>query len=280
DAYGRGLQRYFLSDRGGWSLARVGHFEEGGSHYLGTAWGHVLRGKARRGGGVLLADNDGRLAWGEGWLVTDAYDGSLQRYRIDGAPGDGLMGAHVGFFSLGGNLYYGIPDAGYLFINQTAFIEGRLYQSTSEGVLTELAAPPEFEGMFWRAQGYSSPTNRLVLVDLSNHKVGIFYDAQGGWMFDRGFDCSCGAPWSPTVEGVFQVGSRGYSFGSGYTCYYWTQFYGDYLFHSVLYYQGTFDVMDGTMGESVSHGCVRLNIDDAEYIYNTIPSGSTVVTYY
>ena len=280
DAYGQGLQRYWLESRGDYALARVGHFQRDGAHYLGTSAGYVLRGKMSWGGGVLLADNDGRLAWQEGWLVTDAYDGFLCRYRIDTAPGDGLMGARVGFFWLEGATYYGIPGAGYCLINATWNIDGRIWQADCDGRLTEIVAPPGFEDMFHRAQGYDSPTSWLIMVDLSDHKVGVFRGGPGSWRVERGFVCSCGAPETPTVEGVFQIGSRGYSFGSGFTCYYWTQFYGDYLFHSTLYWEGTFEPLDPTLGASVSHGCVRLDINDAYYINAEVPSGTTVVTYY
>ncbi|WP_248922186.1 L,D-transpeptidase family protein [Olsenella intestinalis] len=280
DAFGQGLQRYWLESRGDYSLARVGHFQRDGAHYLGTSAGYVLRGKMSWGDGVLLADNDGRLAWQEGWLVTDVYDGYLCRYRIDTAPGDGLMGARVGFFSLGGSTYYGIPGAGYCLINATWTIDGRIWQADADGRLTEIVAPPGFEDMFHRAQGYDSPTSWLIMVDLSDHQVGVFRGSAGAWRLERGFACSCGAPETPTVEGVFQIGSRGYSFGSGLTCYYWTQFYGDYLFHSTLYYEGTFEPLDPTLGASVSHGCVRLDINDAYYINAEVPSSTTVVTYY
>ncbi len=62
-------------------------------------------------------------------------------------------------------------------------------------------------------------------------------------------------------------------------CYWYTQFRGNYLFHSVLYNKnGT--LMDGRLGMPLSHGCVRLNINNAKWIYDTIPAGSTVVVYH
>ena len=79
--------------------------------------------------------------------------------------------------------------------------------------------------------------------------------------------------------GEYRVTGKGYSFGHGYTCYYYTQFYGDYLMHSVTYYEGTFNVMEGAMGVNISAGCVRLTIDHAYWIYSTIPLGTKVYTY-
>ena len=90
--------------------------------------------------------------------------------------------------------------------------------------------------------------------------------------------CSVGAPSTPTRKGVFTVGIRGYSFGAGtgHTCYYYTQYSGDYLFHSILYHEGTFIPLDDRMGMHISGGCVRLPIDQARWIYNTIPAGTKV----
>ena len=38
--------------------------------------------------------------------------------------------------------------------------------------------------------------------------------------------------------------------------------------------------MDGRLGQSISQGCVRLDIDNAKWIYNNIPSGTKVKIYY
>ena len=37
--------------------------------------------------------------------------------------------------------------------------------------------------------------------------------------------------------------------------------------------------MDGRLGMGLSHGCVRLQIDNAKWIYDNIPRGSKVVVY-
>jgi lipoprotein-anchoring transpeptidase ErfK/SrfK len=130
-----------------------------------------------------------------------------------------------------------------------------------------------------KANGYSSSTKWLLLVNRSTNRVGIFKGSKGNWSLYKYWSCSTGKKSTPTVKGSFTIKNRGYSFGNGYTCYYWTQFYGNYLFHSVLYYQGTKRVMDGRLGQNLSHGCVRLNISNAKWIYNNIPRGSKVVVY-
>ena len=47
-----------------------------------TASGAVIRGAREQGGVIYLADNDGRLATGSGWLVTDRFCQGLQRYYL------------------------------------------------------------------------------------------------------------------------------------------------------------------------------------------------------
>ena len=130
-----------------------------------------------------------------------------------------------------------------------------------------------------------SYTDYLILVDLTNNRTFIFEWSAGEWepLFD--WVCSTGAPWSPTVLGDYEVTGKGYSFngalgGEPYTCYYYTQFYGDYLFHSVPYHQNTWNVQDPVLGESISHGCVRLATENAKWVYDNIPYYTHVLTYY
>ena len=137
----------------------------------------------------------------------------------------------------------------------------------------------DLDDMSKRAQSFSSDTDYLVLADCGNNWVGVYTGYKGNWKRVRHMRCTSGAPWSPTIKGTFKVTGKGYVFGSGYSCYYYTQFYGDYLFHSVLYDEGAFDVQDGRLGESLSHGCVRLAIEDAKWIWDNVPYGSTVHTY-
>lgn len=139
--------------------------------------------------------------------------------------------------------------------------------------------PNDMRMMQAKANLYSSTTPYIILMNRSTHKVGVFQGWQGNWNCIKYWDCSDGKASTPTVMGVFKVGSRGYYFDSGNArCFWWTQFYYDYLFHSVLYNKnGT--LQDGRLGMALSHGCVRLQIDNAKWIYDTIPSGTTVVVY-
>ena len=133
--------------------------------------------------------------------------------------------------------------------------------------------------MISRASQYASSTKWLLVVDTTNNYVGVFNGRKGNWTQTKYWRCSSGAPLTPTVTGTFTVTGKGYSFGHGYTCYYYTQFYGDYLFHSIKYYEGTRVVLDGRLGMNISLGCVRLDISNAKWIYDNIPLGTKVVIY-
>ncbi|MCF2555875.1 L,D-transpeptidase, partial [Faecalicatena contorta] len=185
------------------------------------------------------------------------------------ANGNGFMVS--GWKNIGGKFYYFYPSNNVMARNTT--IDGYVVGSDGARIPTILSA------MTARAWGYSSITPYLILVDRASHKVGIFKGNQGNWTNVKFWDCANGAPSTPTVSGVFTVGIKGYYFDSGAArCYWYTQFHGNYLFHSVLYNKnGT--LRDGRVGMALSHGCVRLQIDNAKWIYDNIPKGTKVIVY-
>lgn len=170
------------------------------------------------------------------------------------------------------------PNSGYYWLHVIAKLHDGTEKSYTMGY-TAQRYPADLEAMMLRANNYSSSTPYIIMVNRSTHKVGVFQGWQGNWNNIVYWDCGDGAPGTPTVTGVFTVGSRGYYFNSGvYRCFWYTQFYGDYLFHSVLCWPNG-AIADGRVGLAISHGCVRLQIENAKWIYDNIPSGTTVVVY-
>lgn len=127
--------------------------------------------------------------------------------------------------------------------------------------------------------GAWSKTNYAITVDLTNHWLCIFTGGHNNWSLLDSWQVSNGRLDMPTVTGDYEVGIKGYSFGSGYTCYYYTQIWGDYLFHSAMYREGTFELMDGPLGVYSTHGCVRMDIGNAKWIYDNIPAGTKIRIY-
>ena len=117
-------------------------------------------------------------------------------------------------------------------------------------------------------------------MDRAACRTTIFAGSAGAWNLLYNWQCAPGKPSTPTVGGQFTVGSKGYYFDSGNArCYWYTQFCGDYLFHSVLYSKYNGSLMDGRVGMQLSHGCVRLPIQNAKWIYDNIPTGTKVVVF-
>ena len=135
-----------------------------------------------------------------------------------------------------------------------------------------------------RAKIYNtaSKTKYTLVCSTSYNKVAVFKGSKGDWRLVKFWSCCTGAPGSPTVKGNFTTAGKVYHFGEekGYTCWYATQFYGNYLFHSVLYVPGSkSSLIDGSLGYNISHGCVRLALGNAKWIYNTVPARSHVYVY-
>lgn len=123
----------------------------------------------------------------------------------------------------------------------------------------------------------TSKTNYYIRVDLKNQKVNIFMKSDGKWVLNKSFLCSSGKASTPTVKGNFTIKDKGPMFraGSNTICNYYTRFYGNYLFHTVLL-DNKGNIQDGRLGTPLSHGCIRLAIDNAKYIYTSIPYGTSV----
>ena len=220
------------------------------------------------------------------WYYFDWSDGKAVRWhqKVDGHwyYFDSDYQMHTGWLKWNGaqkwSYFYGNGQQAF----GTQVIGGYRYVFDSNGETgTKPVTLPAGQLVMWnKAQNYYSNTNYIILVNSRTHKVGVFRGSSYNWEPVWYWDCTTGAPGSPTVKGTFTVGSRGKSFGSGYTCWYWTQFYGNYLFHSVLYQPGSMSrIQDGRLGISASHGCVRLDIECARWIYNNIPRGTRVVSY-
>lgn len=232
-----------------------------GSWYHFDAAGAMQTGWVYTGGAWYLLGSNGamRTGWQKvsgTWYYLDKQSGAM----------------HTGWLKDGGTWYYlygsGAMATGWVYVG------GAYYYLNSSG-----AWDPDADPMYRKAQGYSSNTNWLILCDTTRNQVCIYWGSKGNWKLQKNWTCTTGAWDTPTVLGQYTVGAKGYVFGSGFSCYYYTQFYGNYLFHSVTYYQNTFNIMDGRLGMNLSHGCVRLQIDNAKWIYDNIPSGTKVVTF-
>ena len=103
----------------------------------------------------------------------------------------------------------------------------------------------------------------------------------------RTMKCSTGKDSTPTPTGTFQnstgPGARWHYF-TKYKC--WAQYayyiQGDIMFHSVLYNEKDGPVTQSSvnnLGRKASHGCVRLSVEDAKWIYTNCPVNTKIIVY-
>jgi len=127
--------------------------------------------------------------------------------------------------------------------------------------------------------GLSSSTNYLIWVSTNKLYTYVFTGSEGHWNLVRSMKSTIGKPSTPTIKGTFTVQGKGSYFTvpdhEEWICKYYTQFYGDYLIHSVVYDKNN-KLVDGRLGMRLSKGCIRVSLENAKFIYNNVPRNSTV----
>lgn len=127
---------------------------------------------------------------------------------------------------------------------------------------------------------YSNSDNFRIDVDLTNQKVYVFYkdNLLKEWI------CSGGTDDKPTPVGEFKTTQKGEDFWSNkynMGAYHWIRFYNDYLFHSVPFDKDNNIIQEEyeKLGSPASHGCIRLEVENARWLYEMLPLGVKVIIY-
>ena len=134
-----GVHRYWLDANGKLAVSRVidpTSASDKMAQYVAyaTKTGAILKGKMTALGGVILADKNGRAETAQGWLVTDKYDGHLERYWLD--KKGAISVAKTGLFTVAGSKYYGYPNLGYVMRNVDRWVGDGWYYANNDGKLT------------------------------------------------------------------------------------------------------------------------------------------------
>lgn len=129
-----------------------------------------------------------------------------------------------------------------------------------------------------------------VKVNAQANVVTVYKKVDKKWKPYRAMLCSTGTgtgkSYEATPTGNFKITNRwdwGPMVGGVYARYV-VQFYGDFLFHSVPYneYKNPKSMPAkeyNKLGKDASHGCVRLSLMDAKWVYDNIPRGTKVTIY-
>ena len=133
--------------------------------------------------------------------------------------------------------------------------------------------PSDRQAMQNRIWGYGSGTQWLIGVDRFTHRVGVFRGSTNNWTLQYWWSCVTGAPSTPTITGYYRTtGGKRMSLSTDSRAKWCTQIWNGYFFHTILN-------SDAELGNSLSHGCLRMSYPSAQWIYNNIYAGTTVVIY-
>ena len=119
-----------------------------------------------------------------------------------------------------------------------------------------------------------------IEVDLKKQRVFVYYKGK----IIREMICSGGVDSSPTPTGEFATTQKiEYDWVDRFNmgAFYWVRFYKSYLFHSVPFDKnGNMKVEEfEKLGSPASHGCVRLELEEAKWLYEKLPLGVKVWIY-
>ena len=127
-----------------------------------------------------------------------------------------------------------------------------------------------------------------VEINVSRQKVYVYEWYYGAYSkLVKTMTCTTGAVDTPTPLGSYRMGGpcgRWYYFKK-FDCWaqYASRIVGGILFHSVLYSEKDESTLRKgsvyALGTRGSHGCVRLAVEDAKWIYNNVSAGSTCRVY-
>ena len=253
---------------------QTGWFKVNGKKYYGTLTGndigarytgvHQLKNK------IYVFGSDGAL--GNGWTVY----GSRKYYA--NSKGEITRGwkkigkntyffndygaMHTGWLCYNGKYYYLNPSNGAM-VKGTKTIDGKTYIFSSSGVSNR-----DLEGSW------------TVKVNRQQNVVTVY---KGGVPV-RAMICSTGVN-NATPTGTFSIMDKLYTYtlnGPTYG-YYCSHITSDILFHSIpqpeLGRKNLPAYKYNMLGNQASEGCIRLSISDAYWLYNNVPTGSTVIVY-
>ena len=268
--------QWFYVERGrlNWNYTGLGQ--------SGNDWYYIVGGRVNWGyTGLVQKGNEwfyvkgGKLDWSYTGLVQKGNEWFFVRNgRLDwGYTGLACNGEYY-FYVKNGRLDWSY--SGYAQIDG----QGEYYEVRNGRLVGGTLTLAKMHGV---ANNQDSPTNYIVIVDRAAHRVGVFKGSKYNWVDAKYYKCCVGKPSTPTISGTYYIKSRGKYFDTGTQgrCWYFTQINGNYLFHSVIYDRQPSPkrIIDNSMDAAVSHGCVRLDLENAKWIYDNIPKNTKVIIY-
>lgn len=148
------------------------------------------------------------------------------------------------------------------------------------------------KGMWERVKNATSNTKYLICINRDKCRFYVYKGRAGHWENEYVWLCTTGGYQghvTPMVNLLTPGSKKPYFNGFGYprhgvdreyTCWYATRFIGSCFVHSTIYAAGSKTVQfDSELGRPKSHGCVRLHINNARWVYNNINGGTRFIVY-
>lgn len=129
---------------------------------------------------------------------------------------------------------------------------------------------------FVNSKGYTSNTDWLIWVSERTCKVYVYKGSRGKWKLKKTYPCCVGRWQNRTSSGVRSILKKEWSNTyNGYVLYFssgtgTTSNPNGCAFHPKV---------DNRMGKAISHGCIRMERSDLNYLYRNCPVGTRVVVY-
>ena len=132
-----------------------------------------------------------------------------------------------------------------------------------------------------------TPVPFAITVDVTNQVTTVYgRDENGEYKIPvRRMLCSTGTKANPSDVGDWVLNGRHAKWcvfpkwGNSYARY-WTRINASIAFHSVIYTAVSLDAMKTSsykaLGSRASHGCIRLTVEDAKWVYENIGAGTVV----
>ncbi len=216
------------------------------------------------------------LQWnGAGWNTL--YQGATPE-AVSWTPG--ISGDYA--FCCQVSNQYGVVDTKTIHISKSNFSKtGWYYENGYKFYYINNKKQLDLDGILSRQSSYVARVNRMTCT------VTIYApDGGNGYIIPvKRFACSVGLPSTPTPTGTYRTSVKyrwheliGSSYGQ-----YCTRIVGGILFHSVAGSNTTSfnlnPVEYNKLGSPASHGCVRLCVKDAKWIYDNCKIGMQVTIY-
>lgn len=123
-----------------------------------------------------------------------------------------------------------------------------------------------------------SKTNYLIITSIKERATYIYEKNDSLWEMLYKWSSTVGKPATPTITGVFNSGEKYPAIIDGTAlAKYATHITDEYYYHSVIYNPTEDYVTDDRLGEAISHGCIRLATSNAKWMFENIPTNTTIV---